>query len=70
MPKQCEICGKMRQVGNNVSHSNIKTKRVFKPNLQKVRVQLDSGEVKCMNVCTTCIRSGKVAKPAARQIEE
>lgn len=67
MPKQCELCGKMRQVGNNVSHSNIKTKRVFKPNLQKVRVQLDSGEVKSMNVCTTCIRSGKVTKPVARQ---
>ena len=33
----CEICGKKRQVGNNVSHANNRTKRVFRPNLQTVR---------------------------------
>ena len=35
MSKQCEFCGKKPQTGNYVSHSNIKTKRVFNPNLQK-----------------------------------
>jgi large subunit ribosomal protein L28 len=65
MSQICEVCGKRPQVGNNVSHAHNKTKRRFMPNLQKVRVQLDSGEVKRMNVCTRCIRSGAVKKPAA-----
>lgn len=34
MSKICEITGKKVMVGNNVSHSNIKTKRRFYPNLQ------------------------------------
>lgn len=34
--RQCEICGKGPSVGNNVSHANNKTKRVFLPNLQNV----------------------------------
>jgi large subunit ribosomal protein L28 len=34
------------------------------PNLQSVRAQLKSGEVKRMKVCTQCIRSGAVTKPA------
>jgi large subunit ribosomal protein L28 len=37
MSKVCQITGKKPQVGNNVSHSNIKTKRRFNPNLQKKR---------------------------------
>ncbi len=37
MSKVCEITGKKSQVGNNVSHSNVKTKRRFNPNLQKKR---------------------------------
>jgi len=35
MSKVCQISGKRPRVGNNVSHSNIKTKRKFYPNLQK-----------------------------------
>ena len=45
MSKQCEFCGKKPQTGNYVSHSNIKTKRVFNPNLQNVRHQFANGEV-------------------------
>lgn len=33
MANICQITGKKMMVGNNVSHSNAKTKRVFKPNL-------------------------------------
>jgi len=36
MAKTCDICGKGRLVGNKVSHSNIKTKRRFLPNLVNV----------------------------------
>lgn len=65
MSKECAICGKKPQTGNLVSHSNIKTKRRFLPNLQSVRHQLPSGEVKHLSVCTRCIRSGAVVKPVA-----
>ena len=35
--KICEITGKVALVGNNVSHSNRKTKRKFSPNLKTKR---------------------------------
>ena len=36
MSRICELTGKGRQTGHNVSHANNKTKRVFLPNLQNV----------------------------------
>ena len=36
MSRICELTGKSRQIGHNVSHANNKTKRVFLPNLQNV----------------------------------
>jgi large subunit ribosomal protein L28 len=36
MSRICELTGKGRQVGHNVSHANNKTKRVYLPNLQNV----------------------------------
>ncbi len=68
MAKQCEVCGKKPQVGHNVSHSNIKTKRRFNPNLQNVRHQNEKGEVTTVSVCTRCLRTGAVRKPVARKI--
>ena len=49
--------------GNNVSHAHNLTKRVWNPNLQRVRALVD-GRVKNLDVCTRCIRSGKVKKSA------
>ena len=57
----CDVCGKGHQSGHNVSHANNKTKKVFKPNLQKVRA-VDNGSVRNLKVCTRCIRSGAVKK--------
>jgi large subunit ribosomal protein L28 len=57
----CEICNKRRQSGNNVSHANNKTKRVFNPNLQSVKA-LINGAPKYIRVCTRCLRSGFVKK--------
>lgn len=67
MAKKCENCGKIPQSGNNVSHSNIKTKRRFIPNLQTVRHQSADGSVRKITLCTRCIRSGAVSKPAPRK---
>ena len=36
MSRRCELTGTNRQIGHRVSHSNIKTKREFKPNLLDV----------------------------------
>ena len=66
MSKECAFCGKRPQVGNYVSHSNIKTKRRFNPNLQRVRHQCADGSVRTITVCTRCIRSGYVKKPLVR----
>lgn len=61
MANTCDICGKRRMVGNKVSHSNRKSKRVKKPNIQRVKVRIGGGATR-MRVCTRCIRSGKVVK--------
>ena len=61
MSNVCEICGKRRMVGNKVSHSNRKSKRVQQPNIQSVRV-VKGGSTVRMRVCTRCIRSGRVSK--------
>lgn len=44
MSRICELTGKGRQVGNNVSHANNKTKRTFLPNLQNVTLMSDTLE--------------------------
>ncbi len=44
MSRICELTGKGRMVGNNVSHANNKTKRVFLPNLQNVTLLSDTLE--------------------------
>ena len=36
MSRRCELTGKGTQVGNNVSHANNKTKRIYRPNLQTI----------------------------------
>ena len=42
MSRICELTGKGRLTGNNVSHANNKTKRVFLPNLQNVTLMSES----------------------------
>lgn len=37
MARECQVTGRKTVVGNNVSHANNRTKRLFKPNLQKKR---------------------------------
>ena len=61
MAFSCDVCGKNRQVGNNVSHANNRTKRVFRPNLRTVRA-LVKGAAQRIKVCTRCLRSGLVQK--------
>lgn len=67
MARSCDICGKHRSVGNHVSHANNRTKRVWQPNLQRVRASVNGG-VRRLRVCTRCLRSGRVQKAPIRQL--
>jgi large subunit ribosomal protein L28 len=41
MSRVCQVTGKKRMIGNNVSHSKRRTKREFAPNLQNKRFWLE-----------------------------
>jgi large subunit ribosomal protein L28 len=61
MARVCEVCGKGKVSGNNVSHSNRHTKRTWSPNLRNVKAVVE-GTPKTIKVCTRCLRSGKVQR--------
>jgi large subunit ribosomal protein L28 len=63
MSRVCDICGKRPVIGYNVSHAHNKTKTRSYPNLQKVRA-VQNGRATRLKVCTRCIRSGRLVKPA------
>ena len=57
MARRCPVTGKGVQVGHNVSHSNIKTKRRFLPNLQTLSLLSDTlGPVR-LRLSTNAIRT-------------
>lgn len=58
MAARCEITGKGKQHGHNVSFSLRRTKRVFKPNLQKKTFLVDGHKV-TMTISTQAIRTLK-----------
>ena len=58
MSRICELTGKGRLVGNNVSHANNKTKRTYLPNLQNVTLLSDTlGRSVKLRVSTNGLRS-------------
>ncbi len=58
---KCEVCGKSVAFGLNVSHSNRKTNRVWKPNVKKVKAVVN-GTHKSVYVCSRCLRSNKIQR--------
>ena len=58
---KCDICGKGVHFGNNVSHSQRRSNRVWKSNVQHVAVKVN-GQSKRMHVCASCLRSNKVER--------
>ncbi len=58
---KCDVCGKGVVFGIAVSHSHIRTNRTWKPNVRKVKAVVN-GTKKTVNVCTKCLRSGKVQR--------
>ncbi|MDD7384926.1 MAG: 50S ribosomal protein L28 [Actinomycetaceae bacterium] len=61
MAAVCDVCGKGPIFGMSVSHSHRRTHRRWNPNIQRVRV-LVNGTARRMNVCTSCLKAGKVAR--------
>ncbi|WP_067169733.1 50S ribosomal protein L28 [Microtetraspora niveoalba] len=61
MASVCDVCAKKPIFGNNVSHSHRRTRRRWNPNIQTVRATVN-GTPKRMNVCTSCIKAGKVTR--------
>jgi large subunit ribosomal protein L28 len=61
MAQVCDICGKGPQFGNNISHAHNVSRRRWNVNLQAVKA-LVNGASKRIRVCTSCIKSGKIAK--------
>ncbi len=75
MARECEVCGKGYQKGNQVTTRGKKkylggvgtkitgiTRRKFRPNLQRVKVVGDDGKNRHQWVCTSCIRAGAIRK--------
>ncbi len=61
MAKVCEVCGKAKTTGYKISHSNIKTKRKWRPNIQRIKVMIN-GSPRKINVCSRCIKANKIQK--------
>lgn len=61
MARRCVVCGKGTETGYAVSHSNIKTKRNWKANIQKVKALVE-GKPCRVTVCTRCLKAGKVTR--------
>ncbi len=60
MSKVCEICGKSKMAGCNVSHSNRKSNKQYQANLQTTTMVVD-GKEKKVTACTKCIKTAKKA---------
>lgn len=58
MARVCQVTGKRRMVGNNVSHSMRKTKRVQHPNLVKKRIYIpEEGRTVTLRLSTRALRT-------------
>jgi large subunit ribosomal protein L28 len=79
MGMQCAICGKKPVLGNQYARRGKAkylggvgrkvtgiSRRVFKPNLQSIQIEMD-GAVKRTRVCVQCIRSGKAKRPQKKK---
>lgn len=56
--KKCDITGKGKQFGNNVSFSQRHTKKVWEPNLQKKTLIIDGKKVR-MKISASALRTLK-----------
>ena len=60
MSRVCEVCGRGKSTGKQVSFSNKKYNRTYELNLQKTEIMVD-GQPKSVTACTKCIKTAKKA---------
>jgi large subunit ribosomal protein L28 len=78
---QCDICqrksvfgntveqrGKAKYLGGNGRKTTGISRRMFHPNVQKIRIADADGNTLRKNVCVSCLRSGKVQKAVKRKL--
>lgn len=65
MSAVCEICAKAPTFNYQVSFSHKRSRRRWNPNIQRIRI-LDGATVRRANVCTSCMKAGKVKRPPQR----
>jgi large subunit ribosomal protein L28 len=59
----CDVCAKGPGFGKSVSHSHRRTNRRWNPNIQTVHARVGgSGNRQRLNVCTSCLKAGKVSR--------
>lgn len=62
---KCDLCDKGIRTGHRISitRSQVsrRANRMWKPNIKKIRIN-DAGTHKTVNICTRCLRSGKVVR--------
>lgn len=76
MSRVCEFCGKKTQFGQQLTRRGLAkakggvgikttgvTKRPFKPNVQKLRAEVNGRTVR-VRICSKCLKTGLVKKPA------
>ncbi|WP_334169569.1 50S ribosomal protein L28 [Timonella senegalensis] len=61
MAANCDVCAKAPSFGHSISHSHVRTKRRWNPNIQRV-CAIVNGAPKRLNVCTSCLKAGKVTR--------
>ncbi len=75
MAKNCIICDKKAHRGGSIARRGMarvrggagrkitgRSKRTFRPNVQKMRILTSQGRVLSAFVCTKCLKAGKVKK--------
>ena len=78
--QNCDVCGKGPISGNSIARRGMAkkkggvgkkitgvTRRRFLPNLQRVKAELMTGQIRRIWVCTGCIQAGKVKKAGPRK---
>ena len=58
---KCAVCEKSVHFGNNVSHSQRRSNKMWRSTVKSVKVKVNGGAKK-MYVCTSCLKSGKVER--------
>ncbi|MDR2864694.1 MAG: 50S ribosomal protein L28 [Spirochaetaceae bacterium] len=61
MSRTCDICGKSPASGNKVSHAHNKTRRVWRPNIKKIKTEIE-GTTLTLKICARCLKSDYITR--------